>query len=295
MEKKINIAELLKDCPSGMKLDSPMYDNLYFDCVEKWQEKTYAIKCYIERGIRTSVRFTRYGQYNKDTKCVIFPKGKTTWEGFQRPCMFKDGDIVISAFGDIHLLRTKDSSYCSYRECWKGLPKFDKTITTGIKVDRLATEEEKAKLFQAIKDNGYKWNAETKTLGKLPKFRIGDRIRKKGDYISGFITLIDFDNFYKVEYDSGSTSYVSVQVQDEWELVLNKFDINTLVPFESRVLVRDNNLQKWLPAMWGFYDFDSQDYPYRIVGDVARYCIPYEGNEHLLGTTDDCDEYYKTW
>lgn len=24
-------------------------------------------------------------------------------------------------------------------------------------------------------------------------------------------------------------------------------------------------------------------------------CIPYEGNEHLLGTTDDCDDYYKTW
>lgn len=24
-------------------------------------------------------------------------------------------------------------------------------------------------------------------------------------------------------------------------------------------------------------------------------CIPYEDNEHLLGTTNDCDEYYKTW
>ena len=26
-----------------------------------------------------------------------------------------------------------------------------------------------------------------------------------------------------------------------------------------------------------------------------KQCIPYEGNEHLLGTTDDCDDYYKTW
>ena len=24
-------------------------------------------------------------------------------------------------------------------------------------------------------------------------------------------------------------------------------------------------------------------------------CIPFEGNELLLGTTDDCSEYYKTW
>ena len=30
-----------------------------------------------------------------------------------------------------------------------------------------ATEEEKQKLFKAIKDNGYKWNSETKTLEKL--------------------------------------------------------------------------------------------------------------------------------
>ena len=37
---------------------------------------------------------------------------------------------------------------------------------------RFATEEEKQKLFKAIKDNGYEWNAETKTLKKLvkPKF-----------------------------------------------------------------------------------------------------------------------------
>lgn len=24
-----------------------------------------------------------------------------------------------------------------------------------------------------------------------------------------------------------------------------------------------------------------------------KQCIPYEGNEHLLGTTDGCDDYYK--
>ena len=28
---------------------------------------------------------------------------------------------------------------------------------------------------------------------------------------------------------------------------------------------------------------------------VTQQCIPYEGNQHLLGKTDDCDEYYKTW
>ena len=42
----------------------------------------------------------------------------------------------------------------------------------GWSFDRLATEEEKQRLFDAIKERGYKWNAETKMLGKLikPKF-----------------------------------------------------------------------------------------------------------------------------
>jgi hypothetical protein len=28
-------------------------------------------------------------------------------------------------------------------------------------------------------------------------------------------------------------------------------------------------------------------------GKSYPYCIPYEGNEHLLNTTNDCDEFYR--
>lgn len=31
MENKINIVELLKDCPQGMELDCTMYEDVYFD------------------------------------------------------------------------------------------------------------------------------------------------------------------------------------------------------------------------------------------------------------------------
>jgi hypothetical protein len=173
MEQKINILELLKDCPSGMELDCMMYENLYFDSLNADYDGT--ISCYtLIDGIKTSIDFSKYGTFNnhKGAKCVLFPKGKTTWEGFHRP--FKDGDVVVSERGDIHLLRTSNSSYCAFREQWEN--KFDYTITTSIKVVRLATEEEKAKLFKAIKDNGYRWNEETKTLDKLvePKFKVGD-------------------------------------------------------------------------------------------------------------------------
>ena len=92
--KRINIAELLKDCPKGMELDCTMYDNVTLDRVDI--DDTYAIRITTKGGFST--RLTRYGQnvYIEDAKCVIFPKGKTTWEGFVLPCKFKDGDIIYT-------------------------------------------------------------------------------------------------------------------------------------------------------------------------------------------------------
>lgn len=89
--EKLNIADLLKDCPSGMELNCTMYEDVYFDYVDELQ----IIHCYIERKLcKTSITFNQYGTPNSDvkSKCVIFPKGKTTWDGFQRP--FKDGEVV---------------------------------------------------------------------------------------------------------------------------------------------------------------------------------------------------------
>ena len=99
MENKINIAELLKDCPSGMELDCVIYQDVYFDYVGKLN----VIHCYIQHEAHKEfIIFNQYGTYNSHTKskCVIFPKGKTTWEGFAPPCKFKDGDIVATNTGN---------------------------------------------------------------------------------------------------------------------------------------------------------------------------------------------------
>jgi hypothetical protein len=173
MENRINIAELLKGCPQGMELDSTMYDNLYFDSLDA--DYNGIIICYtLIAGTKTSISFTKYGTFNNHmgAKCVIFPKGKTTWEGFQRP--FKDGDIVFTTLGNIAIIRKPIGGelFCVYGiMVGNG---FYKDETAKVVVARLATEEEKQKLFNAIKKHGYKWNDETKTLDKLSKFKDGD-------------------------------------------------------------------------------------------------------------------------
>jgi len=301
--EKINIANLLKDYPKGMELDCTMYEDVYFDYVDELN----IIHCYIKNeGFKTSITFNQHGTPNSNikSKCVIFPKGKTTWEGFVPPCKFKAGDVLYvdcadkESDGDVYkyifILKEIDSlnNYFSY--CHLSINGFfpSSQYLFDKYTPRLATEEEKQKLFHAIKDNGYKWNAETKTLEKLiePKFKVGDRI-KKGEKIATIVRI--YENCCDVRYDSGIGSF-TIDLQDEWELVPNKFDISTLIPFESRVLIRDHESQKWRPAIWGVYEPETY-FPYKLIGCISCCCIPYEGNEHLLNTTNDCDEFYKTW
>ena len=52
------------------------------------------------------------------------------------------------------------------------------------------------------------------------------------------------------------------------------------------VLVRDDEAQKWKLDIFSHYCNDGSSYPYICIGDYYDKCIPYEGNEALLGTTD---------
>ena len=161
----------------------------------------------------------------------------------------------------------------------------------------LATEEEKQELYQAIKDNGYYWNAETKTLEKLSKFKVGDRVRNKNykDYIYDIHDITD-KGYRAKEINADSPIIILFGSQeDNYELVPNKFDITTLVSFESRVLVRSSMDGLWKPAVFGFRNGYNDNAFYIVGGSCWKQCIPYMNNEHLCGTTNDCDEYYKTW
>ena len=66
-------------------------------------------------------------------------------------------------------------------------------------------------------------------------------------------------------------------------------------PFD-KVLVRDFNYDLWMAGHFSHYAKDAEgDYPYFASAACFKQCIPYEGNQHLLGTINDCDDYYKIW
>lgn len=96
---------------------------------------------------------------------------------------------------------------------------------------RLATEEEKQQLFDALAKEGKAWDAEKKML---------------------------------------------IDLKPKW----------TPKPFD-KVLVRDSKSSKWRANLFSHKNIDE---PYYCVYASWNYCIPYEGNEHLLGTTENVKE-----
>ena len=303
MGNKINIAELLKVCPKGMELYSPIFGKVYLDKIRP--HLAIVVTTDKEQG-DFKEEFLYDGRYGINGECMLFSsKGKTTWEGFVPPCKFKDGDVIVASgaiaiFKQVHSLYEEPQVdfYCGVTSKHRSfiLKTGDGQHCGKISSARLATEEEKAELGRAIKDNGYKWNDETKTLEKLPKFKVGDvivNIHRKHlhcDGASGKISQITDDKYI---FTDGS--YISISNQDDWELVPNKFDITTLKPFD-KVLVRDTKEQVWVADLFShMVNRPLGGYTFACVGHYPSQCIPYEGNEHLLGTTDDCDDFYKTW
>ena len=76
---------------------------------------------------------------------------------------------------------------------------------------------------------------------------------------------------------------------------IKKFDENTLQPFDN-VLVRDNLNEDWMGDF--FEKILEHDIDYNVACVTCKWmqCIPYnDETKHLLGTNDDCPEYYKWW
>jgi len=72
------------------------------------------------------------------------------------------------------------------------------------------------------------------------------------------------------------------------------YDIANFKP-KQWVLVRDDDEWEWVLTRFSHLSNGSASLFVCINGASFQQCIPYEGNEHLLGTTDICDEQYKNW
>lgn len=254
-KKELNLVEILKDCPEGMALDCTMYEEATL--IHILGGNAYPIKIETPDG---QISLNKYGKYsnNKLAKCVIFPKGKTTWEGFVPPCQFKDGDFIYSESADKYIWISIFKEYlCDGQKTHADLSvksniiftnsdvPFCKMVDNEVEYQRLATDEEKQQLLEALHSNGYKWNAEAKKIEKIEEDK-------------------------------------------------PKWNPDTLQPFD-KVLVRDDDLGYWGGDFYLYTDKETgSDYPYSCVASNYRVVIPYnEETKHMLGTNKEEPEFYR--
>lgn len=119
-----------------------------------------------------------------------------------------------------------------------------------------------------------------------------------------YICGINLENNLQMDMGAGWTSEFCIPASEEvkkklfdkiaeasykWNsktLKLEKVKQNKLKPFD-KVLVRDNLNEKWSVSLFSYYCEEDEDFPYACINGYYDQCIPYEGNEYLLGTNNN--------
>ncbi len=99
----------------------------------------------------------------------------------------------------------------------------------------------------------------------------------------------DFNQVTEIKSRSSST-WEEVSHHISFFLVDGCFSIykepeHVFKPFEQ-VLVRDGDDLPWAPSHYG-WENEKDNYQYHCGFSAFNQCIPYKGNEHLLGTADN--------
>lgn len=329
MEEKINIAAILKDKRNGLRLYSPIFGECTFCCVREETNdicvkkyngekdffdskglyyNTGEVMLFPSKEMRDWSKFFKKG----DVLVYIDGKCKVIFDKF-------DDDKYTSFIGK-HYLESygKDGELQDYEE-----------VHCGSTVKYTKESEEAAQTYiNTIEERlGGKLNHETLEIENAqPEFKDGDIVVTdavpsmwyskcifilKGDLNTGesransyvFFNInnnrISYDVLDTIEKDRNihlATDSEKQQLFDAikkegkaWDAEKKQIvDLKPKVelkPFD-RVLVRDFKDQAWQVSLFSYKDSDSY---YCCNGCAWNQCIPYIGNESLLGTTKDVE------
>lgn len=319
MEEKVNVAEILKDKPEGTKLWTDMFGEVTLYVV------TNTCDAFQVKHHNKEPWFDKDGKLCKEGVLCIYPsKSMRDWEKFA----WKKGDVLAGAFGASCIFdKWANDDYTRFDAKFV-TPKSRGTTFEVEDWCKITNEACIRQYIRDIEeDNGGKLNLTTLEIeNNQPEFKDGDIVCISGmGYLAyGIVKSID-NSSKKLEYyalNDMSTlktddwlSFEDKQIQpitETQQIILFDalakegkawdadkkmlVDLKPKIEFKpfDKVLVRNTDTEEWFP---GFFEkFDSTwNYPYHIMNrrsmtDFAfKQCIPYEGNEHLLGTTKDVE------
>lgn len=321
MEEKINVANLLKEKPQGTKLYDLLYNiDVELDTISTTDTET-VVWCTNETDNNTTCH-RGYSEFGTTRGCpdglqILLPsKEMRDWAKFS----WKKGDILVSKdnvyiifekFEDDTYTRFKGKHYL-WKEC--NVEDYNKEETKMLtSVFEKATDDVAQTYIKTIEEHlDGKLNLETLEIEKQLEFKDGDIVvygksvaicRKIYKHTLSFYVSLNemFGLLFADEVESSEEYRFATEEEKQqlfdalakkgktWDAEKKQIvDLKPKVelkPFD-KVLVRDFSKDKWSIS---FFSFKKEDCYVCINHCSWNQCIPYIGNESLLGTTKDVE------
>lgn len=323
MKNKINVANLLKDMPKGIKL----YDWLHNIDVELDEVATTEIETVIwctkkDEDYNELFGYSQLGTLRGwfDGLQILFPsKEMRDWSKF----LWKKGDVLVSKdnvyiifekFEDDTYTRFKGKHYL-WKEC--NVEDYNKEETNMLtSVFEKAADDVAQTYIKTIEEHlDGKLNLETLEIEKQLEFKDGNIVvygksaaicRKFYKHtlcfyvsLNEMVGLLFDDEVESSEEYRFATEEEKKQLFSALEKEGKAWDAEKkqivdlkpkveLNPFDN-VLVRHQKTEEWRANIFSHTDKTDEYLDYVCVNGRWEFCIPYEGNESLLGTTKDVE------
>ena len=321
METEINVAATLKDKPQGVKLYSRICGAVELkEVLDVRKKKSIVVK---ELNSSNQHKFWYDGKFFRAGQCVLQPsKEMADWSKFA----WKKGDVLVCKDVNSHIIfeAFNDDTYTTFTgkhnyQATRVGYSYDHTRNIAMTQDFDIEKGDAAQTYiNTIEEKlGGKLNRETLEVEKQPEFKDGDILSIQEDeehyhailiFKGGTDVYVYFDYFHrvltygtKIDENEKSISHLATDEEKQqlfsalkkenkaWDADKKIFvDLKPKVelkPFD-KVLVRDNEDDIWEVSLFGYKD----ELYYRCDNGIPWIqCIPYDGNEHLLGTTNNVE------
>ena len=324
METEINVMAILKDKPQGVKLYSSICGAVELkEVLDVRKKKSIVVK---ELNSSNQHRFWYDGKFFRAGQCVLQPsKEMADWSKFS----WKRGDVLVCKDVNSHIIfeAFNDDTYTTFTgkqnyQATRAGYSYTNTRNIAMTQDFDIEKGDAAQTYiNTIEEKlGGKLNRETLEVEKTqPEFKDGDILacissrgciyififrRLSANLVSYYVNKDAYNNLFFSNGFIQSNEYIIRYATEEEKQQLFKalakegkawdaekkmlVDLKKKVelkPFD-KVLVRDNEDDIWEVSLFGYKD----ELYYRCDNGIPWIqCIPYDGNKHLLGTTNNVE------
>lgn len=324
MEERINIVEILKNKPKGTKLYADAFGELSIEDIYAEGKDELGITLSSKDG--DELLFYNDGKYNIYGEPILVPsKEMRDWEKFA----WKRGDVLVNSRGlKILFDRWANDNYTSFYAKTINLVE-DGFLDTNLYTLVSEKEAKSFIKCIEEKLGGKLNRETLEIEKTQPEFKDGDIVFMKGikdGYFANCIFILRSeykdgderafyyafynadDKFTTAEYGYTRVHYSLRPATDSekqqlfdalakkgkaWDaekkqIVDLKPKFDELKPFDN-VLVRHQKTEEWRANIFSHTDKTDEYLDYVCVNGRWEFCIPYEGNESLLGTTKDVE------